>query len=208
MINSINESWIIFNSSIMELFEVYAVIPSCFYWWNFVIFLLAHIFRFSANRNLHYLEWIWLHKQSKSISGNFLSSKLFTSHNTVRSSLQIASWMNLSWLSKLECKHICRNAYLSSISKSIFCIESSSFYRESDLISILICIECRCQSSQRSMIIMPTAPIIFSVKLILKGEVMKHSSNVTLPVFNDIMKIVLRVSIDFGVGIGINLQGK
>ncbi len=55
------------------------------------------------------------------------------------------------------------------------------------------------------MIIMPSTPIIFRLAFIVVGEVMEHSTKMRLTILDDIVKMLFRVSANFGVSIIINL---
>jgi hypothetical protein len=96
-------SWIMLDGPLMELFEIYSIIPTIFKSRYFVSFSkLDFLWRYSY-RCFHYFQMIRLHKNCKCISSHLFTSYLFISNDTMRSSFKITTCMNLSRLSKLEC---------------------------------------------------------------------------------------------------------
>lgn len=58
------------------------------------------------------------------------------------------------------------------------------------------------------MIIVPAAPVIFCLAFGFKWEVMQNSAHMRPPLFNNVMKVLLRISIDSRTSIVIDLQSE
>ena len=190
----------------VELLEENAVVPACFDRRNFIRSLFAYTLRVDSIRYFHSLEWVRLKEKSESVPSDFFSCQLFASHHTVRSCLQEASRVDLSRLSELEGEHVCGNRDSSHISKSILRVKPAGFDWKLYLISALIGIKRRCEGSQRSMIVVPTTPVVFSLTFAFEREIMEHSSSVALAFFDNAMKSLVRVCADLRLGVSIDLQ--
>lgn len=157
---------------LMKLFKVNAVLPSLLYLRNLISCLLSHILRINSSWHLHYLQRIRLHKNSISVTTHLLSCQLFTSHHTVRSCLEIPSWKDLHTLSQLESQHLSRNWNSCCISKSILCEQTSSFQFVGYFLPWLFSVESWSESCKCSVIVMPSAPVIFGFSFGLEREIM------------------------------------
>lgn len=171
----------------MELLEKNAVIPSFLDLGDLISRLLSYFFRIDSLRHGHYLQRIRFQEESKCITTYLSPCQLIAPHHTMRSCLQVPSSVDLSGLAELESQHISRNADLSHIGKAVLGIESTSFKRELDLFTALVSIEGRSEGSEGSVIIMPSTPIVLSVSLVLKGEVVQHAASVALSLFDNAM---------------------
>lgn len=75
----------------VELFKEYAIVPSSFYWRDFICSLFAYVLRIDSHWNFHNFKRVGFKEKSESVPSDLFSCQLFTSHNTVRSCLQESS---------------------------------------------------------------------------------------------------------------------
>lgn len=191
----------------VELLEENTVVPAGLYGWNFVGCLLAYILGIDSLRHFHFFERVGLQEKGEGVPSDLLSRQLFAPHHTVRSCLQEASRMNLSRLPELEGQHVCRNRDSSDISKSVLRVKPPCFDWKLYLVSTLVGIKCRSECSQRSVIVVPAAPVIFSFAFAFERKVMEHSAGVALAFFDNAMKPLVWVGADLGLSVCIDLQG-
>jgi hypothetical protein len=63
------------------------------------------------------------------------------------------------------------------------------------------------KSSQSTMIIMPSTPVILDLALGFEWEIVKHSPNMPLPFFDNMMQAIFRILLEVLMSISINLLG-
>jgi len=63
----------VLDCSAVELLEKDAIIPSLFNWGNFISRLLTDVMKVNTFWYLHHLKWVRLHKESESVTTDFLS---------------------------------------------------------------------------------------------------------------------------------------
>lgn len=80
-----------FDSVLMELFEVDTILPSLFDLRNFVGCLLCYVLRVYAGWHFHYLERIWLHEDCVGVATDLLACQLLATDYTVRSCFEVTS---------------------------------------------------------------------------------------------------------------------
>lgn len=172
------------NCSLMKIFEEDSIVPSIWKWGYFICLCLSFFCRY-AFRGLHHLKVIWLHKKSESVSSNFFACEFLISNNTMWGCFKKSSSMNLSRLAKLESNHLRRNCNSCHLWKSIFGIKSPRVTLQSGFFSLFVYIHCWCKTCERTMVIMPTTPVILCIAFVLKWEVMEHPSNMAMPSWNN-----------------------
>lgn len=191
----------------VELLEENAVVPAGLDGRNFVGCLFAYTLGVDSLRHFHFLERVGLEEKGEGIPSDLLSCQLFASHHTVRSCLQEASRMNLSRLPELKGQHVCGNRDSSDIGKSILRVKPACFDWEFYLVSTLVGVKSRSECSQRSVIVVPAAPVIFSFTFAFKRKVVEHSACVALAFLDNAMKPLVWVSADLGLSVCVDLQG-
>lgn len=88
--------------------------------------------------------------------------------------------MNLSRFTELERQHIAWNGNPGHIREPILSIEATTIALHANFLPILIDVHGRGQSSQGSMIIMPSAPVILGLPFLLEREIMQDSPDMPI----------------------------
>lgn len=133
------------DSGVVKIFEKHTVCPPFFELRYFICCFHGYLFLVHTLRHTEFLQGIWLHKQSKSVSGYFFSSDLVVSNDTMGSGLQIATADNLSHLTQLESEHVGWNGDSGHFGEPIFGEESSVIMFEFDLFSGFVNVHGRSQ---------------------------------------------------------------
>jgi hypothetical protein len=55
---------------------------------------------------------------------------------------------------------------------------------------------------------MPSTPIIFGLTFIFIGIIVKHSTEMRVSIFDNIIQKFLRISFNFGMGVVVNVYGQ
>ena len=68
--------------------------------------------------------------------------------------------------------------------------------------------EGRGEGSERAVVVVPPAPVVFCLSLELVGEVVEHSSDMALSFLNDVLQVFLWIAFDLTLGVAIDLLGE
>lgn len=112
----------------------------------------------------------------------------------MRSRLKQPSRHDLRGLAQLKGEHVCRNGDFRAFAGPVLREESSIGLLALGMFAFLIQVYGGGQCCQRTVIIVPAAPIVFDILLDFEWEVMQQSANVPDPLLNNFLELV------FGIG--------
>lgn len=202
-------SRVVLYRRLVEVFKHHIVWPSLPDLRNLVGFLHRYLCWFDPIRNTQPLKSIRLHEQCECFSRNSFPCDLTAFDNTMWSGLQIPTTDYLRNLTQLKCQHFRWNRNSCHFSETILRVKSSIWLLDFNLFAVLVHVHGRSQSCQSSMIIVPTAPVSFNWSVFfIEWEVMKHSSNMSLPFSYDLCQVIFLISFHFFWNRWIDLSGQ